>query len=471
MSEKDRTRPEPDDEFGSGEFPAGRAWEGPDPRRVLDAAERAALRASGRFDEYNLATGTVLPYMDDLDGRAAMWINNDARRRSEEAAVRAQERAREVTRLRALRAELGEQVSAIDRDLRLAEVEERSRRARLGALAREMKARKPRYQLGWLLSKLLAPFVARADRDDAAMSSPDAPDGDPAATVASAAELPPVSYDYQRAAGFLAFLRRIIDPRSWQGKDISRAVWVVCTLGFAGVDVSIQHQSYQLVDTPFMVWVLSAGISAILVIFPHAAGHLLRLRSMPGLHPLLRTFVGIGAFVWPATAIMSAVVRGSSLSVPSKAGQFGDQYGVADPGDKPNTMARALGLSPWVLALMFLFVILLTGLFAFLAGLAGEHPDLTAYRDAVRHRRTLAAERTAIRGQWAATAAQLHEPASPPAPPGPDPYVAKRIRALYDTAKARYRDALTIAAADPAFTEAAGRRVPTPQTPAPNGHR
>ncbi|WP_086791987.1 hypothetical protein [Streptomyces thermovulgaris] len=261
--------------------------------------------------------------------------------------------------------------------------------------------------------------------------------------------------------------------RVWEGlhKRPGMPGWMTTSLLLVilAVEIPIYWVAYQPfhgignISADAQTGMLAVSTAVLMVILPHLAGHVLRRRPETGAVRQAWVPALVLLAVWGVLAGVLGVIRaryvmqseeGSDEEVSETAGDFA---GAGDGAEVTRLIDR-LDLAPQTVVWLFCALLLLSGGLGFLLALCKEHPHLNAYRAAVEKR----AELLRRRERSAAEAERAHVIAETSDARREDRRAAtedrtRAVRDLHEAAAHAYLDGVSMAAADPAVTEAAMR--------------
>ncbi|MDN3353854.1 hypothetical protein [Actinomadura sp. DC4] len=373
-----------------------RTWTEPDPGLLRDAAVQAGLHDAGigMYDDHSFETSAVPQYIRQLAARKDQTVSDNEIRRQAAAAVDGAARRRRIADLAAnqvLIDRLDEEIAAAERHLEAC---------------------------GTQLDALQADHEHRRRRTPRATSA--------------------------RWAGA---------ARDRKEHKAERNVFLTLGLVFLMLDLVLQYESFaDLTSSALGRMMLAGAVSLTMIALPHLAGRLLRHRH----DPAGDAFAPVGAVatlgVWAGAAFGLAWLR---VGVLSRIGGTSPDGTALDPSVALPRALRYLHLSHWQAVLLFLTLILLTGLFALLYGLTDEHPALVAHRRARERLDELTMNRIDAVAQQAWLAAEMPEEADRRRDEAWDAR-REQIEALYIDAAHAYLHAAAQASARPLFSEAVG---------------
>jgi hypothetical protein len=378
-----------------------RTWTEPDPGLTRDAAVQAGLHDAGvgMYDDHSFETGAVPQYIRQLAARKDQMVADNEIRRQQSAAVDAAARRHRAADLAANQVH----IDRIDEDIAAGERHLDSCTNRLDVLQAEHDHRRRRH----------------------------GPPRDPGAG----------SSRWAGAAG---------DPRAQRNE---RYVFLTLGLVFLVLDLVLQYESFaDLTSNTFGRMMIAGVVSLVMIALPHLAGRLLRRRHDPA-GDALAVAIALGTLVvWLAAAYGLARLRVGVLS--RTAGDAPDGTAL-NPREALRQALAFLHLGYWLAVLLFLSLILLTGLFALLYGLTDEHPALVAHRKARAHLDALSRARAEAVARHTWLAAERPEETDRLRDRAWDAR-RQQIEALYIDAAHAYLHAAAQAAAKPLFSEAVG---------------
>jgi hypothetical protein len=128
----------------------------------------------------------------------------------------------------------------------------------------------------------------------------------------------------------------------------------------------------------FLTWGYTLPVALGMVMAPHLAGRLFRNRHLMPIERIVPWLVGATMLLWAGGAGMLGWLRQQVLLTPRIDPETGgDVGGVTRLGMQHGHLAMTI---------VFAIILLLSGLIAFMLGMAEEHPAVIAYRAAVRVR-------------------------------------------------------------------------------------
>lgn len=378
-----------------------RTWTEPDPGLTREAAVQAGLHDAGigMYDDHSFETGAVPQYIRQLAARKDQMVSDNEIRRQQAAAVDAAARRQRAADLAANQV----LIDRLDEDIAAAERHLESCANRLDLLQAEHDHRRRR-------------------------SGPPREPGTGTPRWAGAA----------------------LDQKEHRTE---RSVFLTLGLVFLGLDLVLQYESFADLTSWTPGRMMIAGVvSLVMIALPHRAGRLLRHRHDPAgddwaLPVALGTLV-----VWLVAAYALARLRVGVLS--RTAGDAADGTAL-DPHDALRQALGYLHLGYWQAVLLFLSLILLTGLFALLYGLTDEHPALVAHRRARKRLDELTQDRIQAVAEQTWLAAERPEETDRRRDEAWDAR-RRQIEALYIDAAHAYLHAAAQGAAKPLFSEAVG---------------
>ncbi|MEU7615242.1 hypothetical protein AB0B27_03895 [Micromonospora rifamycinica] len=228
-----------------------------------------------------------------------------------------------------------------------------------------------------------------------------------------------------------------LEDTLWEGETRTLGpLWrLLILLGLIAAEIPVQLAVYGYFLTgvpgvPDLALPLALSTSLLLVLGPHVAALLLRARQATGGERRLGLAVLALAAPWLLVAALLGLLRGVIFE--------------ADPA-----RLERLHLTPATVVVMFVAVLLVIGVMAFMLGLSRRHPFQEAY---VRQR----GRRNRLDSMWSAMAQRIH-----PAYQESEAHLAEQersVRASYAAAEEAYFAALARTVGDPAFTEAVQQR-------------
>jgi hypothetical protein len=127
-------------------------------------------------------------------------------------------------------------------------------------------------------------------------------------------------------------------------------------------------------NDPALTWTFTLPIAIGMVLGPHLAGKLIRSRHALPREPLAPYLTAAIMVLWVAGGCLLGWLRQKVLLVP-----------IIDPvTGKSVSLVGQLQVSPWTMTCVFSVVLLLSGLIAFILGVAETHPAVAAYQAASR---------------------------------------------------------------------------------------
>jgi hypothetical protein len=249
-------------------------------------------------------------------------------------------------------------------------------------------------------------------------------------------------------------------PGQWAGPasgvlspPVPRRLKLLLVVLLATVEIPIYFSTFRMFDPRDMllVWCFTVPVALLMVVAPHIAGVWLRKRlATPSLGPLPTIGAAALMVVWAGAAVVLAKLRVTSLVHPVQL------YGI----DVPSPVTT---LGPATLLAAFGLVIALSGLISFLLGMADDHPAVSAFAAADRALRQ--AEETHVRATSTHASGLIEDAEEPDVSPEEalEEEHRKRLEAItadYAASWAAYRDAWSLAAGNPAKTQAAGVAAP-----------
>jgi hypothetical protein len=244
------------------------------------------------------------------------------------------------------------------------------------------------------------------------------------------------------------------DDRIWEGETnpLSGFWRMLILVGLIVAELPVQYFVYdyflsERAGSAGVVLLLSMSTSLLMVFGPHIAGLLLRARQSTGADRRITPAAIALAAPWLFVVIVLGVLRGAIL-------------------DADETRVRALHLTPTTVVGMFVALLLVVGVMAFMLGLAKRHP----YQEAHARQRRRSERFDTVRQSMVE---RMNPAYVEQDDPGADPVDAeiRTVRAAYAAAEEAYFAALTRAVGDPTFTEAVqqrrGVRQVSPPDPTP----
>jgi hypothetical protein len=227
------------------------------------------------------------------------------------------------------------------------------------------------------------------------------------------------------------------------------------------VEIPIYYKIFGYFNSldPLLTWSFTLPVAVGMVLAPHLAGKLFRQRHALPVEPMYRHIAVAVMVLWVLGGCLLGFLRQKVLLVP----QF-------DPvTHQPIGLADQLHLSPWTMTFVFTIVLLLSGLIAFILGLAEVHPAVAAYRGAVTVRENAeAAYLSAVRAEAEVTDAD---------PRSEEDLLAEQrqqaedrqaaVWAEHHAAKAAYLDAIAMEMGQPTLTQAIGAALGGDPPPLP----
>jgi hypothetical protein len=252
-----------------------------------------------------------------------------------------------------------------------------------------------------------------------------------------------------------------LSPGRW---FLTRIFRTLVMLTFAGVELPIQYATFiyfgedRALTNAFVVGTATAMLAG-----PHLAGGWARRAAARRRGLVLTSGVVVMMIAWAAALVVLADLRRRTLLAPRLDTETGQA--VPSPVD-------SLSLNPFMITALFLGLMALTGMVAFLFGYAGGNPG-AAELVAARVRRGLAARRLS-KAQGRAVGLRCIAERSQVREDRLEGRWRQRNAAIvhfFASCIARYRHGVALAVGEPAFSEAAGERsgVSTPHSPAPRG--
>ncbi|MCW2502986.1 MAG: hypothetical protein JWO79_1270 [Actinomycetia bacterium] len=246
-----------------------------------------------------------------------------------------------------------------------------------------------------------------------------------------------------------------LDELPWEGESVVLG-WYWRALILAGLIVaefSVQYYVYDLylsgTARSSSTVTIALATAAIMVVGPYVAALLLRGQQATGAPRRIGLFMLALGVPWCYVVTVLGVLRGEFLSL---------------GGSQAGSVSRQLHLTPVTVIIMFVALLLITGVMAFMLGLARRHPFQDAY---VRHR----TERNRLDVLRRVMVDQINPAYLEPGQPGKFGPDERAVRESYAAAEYAYFAALVRTVGDPIFTEAVqgrrGLRPPAPPSPAP----
>jgi hypothetical protein len=252
-----------------------------------------------------------------------------------------------------------------------------------------------------------------------------------------------------------------LSPGRW---FLTRTFRTLVMLTFAGVELPIQYATFiYFGESRTLTIAFVVGIASAMLVGPHLAGGWARRAGSERRRLILSSGVVVMMSAWVVALIILADLRRRTLLAPRLDLETGQP--LPSPVD-------GLSLNPFMVTALFLGLMALTGMVAFLFGYAGGNPD-AAELVAARIRRRLAARRLA-KAQGRAVGLKRIAERSEDREKRLEGRWRQRHTAIvhfFASCIARYRHGVALAVGDPAFSEAAGERrsVSGPRPPAPAG--
>ncbi|MFD6421105.1 hypothetical protein [Streptomyces sp. NPDC060198] len=443
-------------------------------RRFLESSRRRGRKAakSGALDSLVLQSDDRIPYLSELASvrdRVIRKIEGQALRAEEEAAYDDAYAGTEAERLR-------QETLLIDRRLSDAQEQIDTTRGQLDVLAlragRWLRFRdsiRARLEERWMRSRFPdlsppepAPRGADAGQGQRAQPGPGpVPDGD-WVTLSAPAPVPPRPADGAEAGA----ADEIGMARAWEGLHKRPGIPPWMTWGLLGAILAVEIPIYWVAFQPFhgvgqvgadlMSGTLAVSAAVVMVVLPHLAGHVLRRRPETGSvrHAWFPALTLLGA--WGGLACVLGTLRAKFVTQGGEAEE--GVPGFADPTRTDSSLVDRLDLAPHTVLWLFCGLLLLSGGIGFLLGLCREHPHLNAYRTAVERRLELRGlrERSIAATDRARAWFDSAETRRAERQRRTEQHVLA-VRDLYESGAYSYLDGVSMAAADPAVTEAAMR--------------
>lgn len=244
-------------------------------------------------------------------------------------------------------------------------------------------------------------------------------------------------------------------PRRWVGPGdgtlappVPRLLKLLLVVLLVAVEVPIHFSTFRIFHPRdlAMTWCFTIPIAVCLVLAPHLAGILLRRRhAAPSVGRMPVIVSAVVMIAWLGSALVLASLRSTTLVTPTVVAGRTIRGAVND-------------LSPTTLFAVFGLVIVLSGLIAFLLGLADDHPAVGAFKAA--HRCAEDAENAYLTS--ITTHAGVNIDQAPDLSEVVDAAMRQHeqrimmIRAEHAAAWAAYRDGWSLAVGNPSMTQAVG---------------
>jgi hypothetical protein len=224
--------------------------------------------------------------------------------------------------------------------------------------------------------------------------------------------------------------------------------------GLIAAEFSVQYYAYSLylsgTARSSSAVAIALSTAAIMVIGPYVAALLLRGQQATGATQRIGLMVLALSLPWLYAITVLGLLRGQFLE---------------SGGSGATLVAKQLHLTPVTVVIMFVALLLITGVMAFMLGLARRHPFQDAY---VRHR----TQRNRLDVLRRTMVDQINPAYLEPDEPGEPGQDERAVRESYAAAEYAYFAALVRTVGDPIFTEAVqerrGLRPPAPPNPAPD---
>lgn len=253
------------------------------------------------------------------------------------------------------------------------------------------------------------------------------------------------------------------DPpaRHWMGPadgtlapPVPRLLKIVLVLVLAAIEVPIHFLTFQAFHPrdPALTWCFTLPVALCMVLGPHLAGIWMRRRlAVPSLGKVPAFAAAALMAVWLGAAVVLADLRSTTLLATTEVNGVFIESSVNHLGH--STLIAVFGL-----------LIVLSGLIAFLLGIAENHPGVAALRaadrSAERAERDFLAARTAHAGAGLDVIEDRDDEAAEL-----EKLCEHRIAAIdaeYRAARAAYLDAVALAVGNPSVTQAIGAIAAVP---------
>jgi hypothetical protein len=244
--------------------------------------------------------------------------------------------------------------------------------------------------------------------------------------------------------------RRWAEPARSLGRRrlirFSRALVMVI---FAGVELPIQYSTFiYFGESRSLTLAFVIGTAAAMLVAPHQAGGWARKAKVEGGHRQLKVATAVVMTAWSGALIVLADLRRRTLL----ASQVDAQTGQTLPSP-----ATALHLTPFMVTVLFLALMALTGMVAFVFGYQGENPYSAELASAQAKRRALARRVAKARGRRTAmrrSAEKVQEREAKLT----ERWEARNaaLECFFDSCAARYRHGVAVELGNPAVSEALG---------------
>ena len=419
---------------------------------IRGEAARAGWLAAheGQYDEWSFEEPAKLPYLQDLDHRRKQAMAEQ--RAADEAAqlTVAPENQTQRSRENVAGEHAQVRLDQLRRRRWLARWRERVTLAGLDALAG---ARGPVPHRDWADDEDFEEDAAPPPDDPETDQHSDRESGEPAAPAG-----PPEGR--RSTIGWMGPAGGHLAP------PLPRIVKMIIVLALCAVEVPIYLEIFRFFHarSEVLLWAFTLPVAFGMVAAPHLSGMWWRKRHALPYERIFSFLVPAVLVCWSVAAVLLGYLRMKALLVTQLDPETGTEIGGA----------QALHINPWTVAAIFSLVLLLSGLIAFMLGLAEDHPGVAAYRAAAETREAaeeeyLEAVRAHAGTQHSVVVDDDTRLASLRA------RSAETLQAMneeYEAAKAAYLDAVTLGIAKPSVTEAAGTSLPPiPVPPVPGRPR
>ncbi|WP_318200536.1 hypothetical protein [Streptomyces sp. SCL15-4] len=480
---------------------------------VLDTADQGTLLKDARkngqeagkkktLDPWLLYSDGLLPYFAELAAQRDTMVHRieeDLRRRNEEARLQDARSAADVTTSEDRTRLLDRRLQEADRDIEAALNQLDLLALRSSRWLRFRDRLRERVEERWLRARFGDAAAGPAGPAPAQAAATPPKDGTaPASGTGEGADpgddWQPVSTPDGPASGRLADDYRAAlretgvraSAGGWEGLTTRPGLPRWLTLVLLGVIMAVEVPVYWVAYQPFhgvgstsgdlMSGTLAVSSAVVMLIVPHLSGHMLRWRSGTGAPrsgwlPSL-TLLGVwGGLTWLLGTLRAKFVTQHDTPA-ADTGDGAGFRGLGGSGTDSTTLVDRLHLTTQTVTWLFCALLLLSGGVGFLLGLFREHPFLDAFRTAVERREDLQRQRarSVADAERARAAQETAEGRQEDRREAAREWIAA-TRALYESAAGAYLRGVMTASKDPAVSEAAMHRAEhRPLLPGPARH-
>lgn len=218
---------------------------------------------------------------------------------------------------------------------------------------------------------------------------------------------------------------------------------------FAGVELPIQYSTFiYFGESRTLTLAFVLGTATAMLVAPHQAGGWARRTKVEGGQAGLRSATWAVMAAWVTALVILADLRRRTLLTPQVDGETGA------PLPSPVT---ALQLTPGMVTVLFMALMTLTGMVAFVFGYLGENPYAGELASAQAKRRTLARRVARARGRRIALERSAEKVQDREAKLT-ERWEARNtaVERFFDSCAAKYRHGVAVVLGSPAVSEAAG---------------